>query len=133
MTMEHKIEPVHCTTLDMAAPKVNATPEFLAACDKYFYNFAKPIVQQEGEKALLCFHCGEALTGLMSMILGSGGFEWGIVHGEGRCAGCHWPARANHYAKKEDGTELFTLTGFVLCYHPDNVEMKTIKRKAKGE
>lgn len=131
---KHAHEPAYCT-LELAGVKATlkegATPEqveeskaWIAEADAYFAHFVAPIVEQRDGKpdtlGELCFHCGEYLTGMGAALLGSGGFRWGLAHGEGACA-CGWPARAHHFAKRDDGSELFTLRGRVLSYHPDFV------------
>lgn len=50
--------------------------------DKYFRDFV------DGED---CLSCGRTLGGLF------GSFTWTMVHGEGRCSNCDYPARALHY------------------------------------
>src|SRR5690606_20771728 len=73
--------------------------DVVAALDAYFAPFAQPVFDEnrESEKPMLCLKCGEPLTGLLASMFGRGGFEWGIAHGEGHCAGCRWPARGHHY------------------------------------
>jgi hypothetical protein len=40
-----------------------------------------------------CIGCGENLGGsLTDQLLTLGGFEWGLVHGQGHCRNCGWPA-----------------------------------------
>lgn len=118
--IDHKHTPEHCTLADMATMKGEPpTPTFITDCENYFHQFVKP-VREAKDQSPICFHCGEHLTGVMAM-LGRGGFEWGITHGEGHCAGCKWPARAHHFAKNAMGEDLFTLRNFVLSYHPDFV------------
>lgn len=120
----HVHEPVPCRLSDLAAyePKEGATPEELekgletiAKIDGYLSNFAKPIVDED---QTLCFHCGEPLSGAL---VWAGGFRWGLVHGEGNCGGCGWPARGHHRPLKEDGTPLFTIENFPLQYLPMHV------------
>ena len=97
---------------------------FIADADAYLKNFAATVM--DGERGTVCFHCGEALTGMMATFLAKGGgFQWGIAHGEGFCGNCHWPARGHHFAKRPDGSDLFTLRNFVLSYHPDCVKPRT--------
>ena len=81
--------------------------------EEYLSHFAKP--DDEGH----CLKCGTVQGGLMAAILG--GFTYGLVHGEGYCSKCHWPARANHYFKDADGKEIGYMT-VILQYHPDFVE-----------
>jgi hypothetical protein len=94
----------------------------LDALDAYFAPFAQPLM--DGRKIKdnhPCLKCGKPLTGLASMFLG-GGFAWGIAHGEGHCSACHWPARAHHFIKADDGSNFATIRHFVLQYHPDFVK-----------
>ena len=58
-----------------------------------------------------CILCGKQLGGLM------GTFTWGLVHGEGFCGNCKWPARGKHIIADTDGSELGTLN-MILQYHP---------------
>lgn len=60
-----------------------------------------------------CVLCGAQLGGLM------GTFTWLITHGEGQCGKCQWPARAIHYIKDTDDTEIFTTAPrWILQYRP---------------
>jgi hypothetical protein len=103
---------------------VKDSPEIVKVLDDYFSCFAKPKTKEDREE-FLCLKCDRPLTGFRSL-LGDCGFRWGLVHGEGFCQNCHWPARAHHYLKKEDGTEIGSITNLVLQYHPDYViERKT--------
>lgn len=103
-------------------------PEILAALDSYFATFAQPelVVGDDGEKTCgnrPCIECGEPLAGgLLGFLTSEGGFEWGLVHGEGHCRKCRWPARAHHFVKDEQGEEILSLTNVVLQYHPDHVK-----------
>lgn len=119
---QHEHAPERCPLAEIATPKEGADPKFIADCEEYFSHFVKPVRGHGG--AMRCFHCGEYLTGFESMLLGKGGFEWGIALGEGHCANCRWPARGHHFAKAADGSELFTLRNFVLQYHPDFVSKR---------
>lgn len=127
---DHAHQAVQCKVADIVTVSVkDDTPEarqhydeFVAGADKYLSVFAKPIEwDQAGSsgKEVACLHCGEPLTGLMNSLLGRGGFEWGLAHGEGHCRGCGWPARAYHFAKYENGDEVFTIRGLILQYLPD--------------
>ena len=76
------------------------------ALDEYFAPFAA-IPEGTG---CPCIKCGAPLGGFLGM------FEWGIVHGEGRCSRCKWPARAYHFnAGPIERLEL------ILQYHPSVV------------
>lgn len=94
-----------------------------AALDAYFTGFAKPV---EGGK---CISCGSVQGGLMAAVLG-GGFEYGIAHGEGRCSGCNWPGRANHYIKTPDGHQ-FLRFNTILQYHSDSLQIPPARKTAK--
>jgi len=115
-------------TLIKAAPET--PPETITALDKYFEPFAQPALKMVNDKPDLgdqpCLKCDEPQTGLLASMFGKGGFTWGLAHGEGHCRNCHWPARAYHFIKHEDGSDLCTLRGVILQYHPDYVtERKT--------
>ena len=57
--------------------------------------------------------CGRPLGGIL------GSFTWGIIHGEGACSRCGFPARAFH---EIDLGDLGTLTlNLVLAYAPELV------------
>lgn len=58
--------------------------------------------------------CGSWLGGIL------GTFDWGITHGEGRCAACGHPCRAYHRVVAEGWGELDLPLG-ALPYHPDDV------------
>lgn len=118
----------HAKALDFfsATPKEGASEsdvqDFIRDADAYFDTFAAPEKDKHGE--LICLKCGEQLTGFHAMLLGKGGFEWGLAHGEGHCRNCGWPARAYHSAKKATGEDLFTVRNLILQYHPDFVETR---------
>lgn len=89
------------------------TAEEKAPLDEYLEHFAVP--------ANHCAKCGKKLIGSMvDQLIGSSTFEWGLVHGEGRCKGCGWPARAYHFPK---GTILERFE-CALSLHPDYVTEK---------
>lgn len=99
----------------------------LKALDKYFNQFvAVPLKASEtGGKpetlAQKCVGCGETLTGFEAMF-GRGGFQWGIIHGQGHCAKCKWPAFGHHFIKDDEGNDVVTLHNLVLQVHPDFVD-----------
>jgi hypothetical protein len=112
---------------------INAKPETpqetIDALDKYFGVFAQPNMEQRDGVNILgdqpCLKCDEPLAGgLAEYFLSKGGFEWGLVHGEGHCRGCHWPARAHHFIKDADGKDVVTLRNVILQYHPDYVSVR---------
>lgn len=84
------------------------TDEELARWDDYFAKFAK---LTEGT----CLCCGKSLRCAFGMGL-FGGFEWGMVHGEGHCAYCRYPMRGHHIV---DG--LGTIRNLFLPYHPSGL------------
>lgn len=124
----HAHQPVACRVEDLLQyrPKDDATEAeleeglaFIAELGKYLSSFAAPV--KSGED-VLCFHCGTPLYGsLLTQLTSPGGFRWGLVHGEGNCAKCGWPARAHHYPKREDRSDLIQLRDFPLQYMPEFV------------
>lgn len=123
---EHKHKATVCTSSILKVSTREDTEEartqmreFCEDADKYLSVFAEPVKDDRGN--IVCLKCGEELTGLIASFLGRGGFEWGLVHGEGYCRCCKWPGRGMHYPKGRDGKELFTLRNFVLQYHPSHV------------
>ena len=60
-----------------------------------------------------CLNCRRILVGFL---LGS--FTWGIIHGEGMCSYCGWPARAYHYYEVNGERQRFEA---VLQYHPEQL------------
>ena len=74
----------------------------------YLKRFAKPSNIDRS-----CIGCGEFM----------GGFEWGLVHGNGFCRVCGWPATLNHFIKVRHGNGLTTIHGVLLQTHPDHVSI----------
>lgn len=112
--------------------KDDADPAFVSALDSYFECFAQPKMKigEDGRGDIgdqPCIKCEKPLLCLMSMVLG-GGFTWGIVHGEGFCRECKWPARAHHFIKDAEGKDVITIRNVILQYHPDFVSER--KRKS---
>jgi len=121
--MEIKQPVAHLDWRDLISAKDDTPAETIKALDAYFAPFAcRPA--DEGQP---CLECGKPLVGLAALLLG-GGFEWGLIHGEGHCANCKWPARAHHFIKDEAGDDVMTIRNFVLQYHPD-----VVSRRRKGE
>jgi hypothetical protein len=90
--------------------------DVVAALDAYLAPFVKPNDDR-------CVMCGSELSGIF------GSFMWGIVHGEGECSHCRYPARAYHYVKIDvDGEPAEFRTSFVLQYHPS--ELSTPEERA---
>jgi len=106
----------HCRVDEVFAEhKGDGVVAYLA---EYLKPFATPILREkEHSTEFLCLNCGSSLNGFLL-----GTFQWGIVHGEGFCSKCHWPARLYHYLKLPDGTEGRIV--FMLQYHPDFVKRK---------
>lgn len=91
--------------------EVELSPDHAAELDRYFRTFI--MLKPDGG----CVACNTVQGGFAAAILG-GGFTWGLVHGEGRCGTCGYPARAVHY--KVGPIERLTV---ILQYHPDEVEV----------
>lgn len=115
-------------TVMTASPDMPA--KSIVALDNYFKQFvaltikpgtddAKPEIEPQR-----CVQCDEPLTGFQALILGRGGFEWGLAHGHGHCRACKWPCVAHHFIKDEDGEHVCTLHNVILQIHPDLVESK---------
>lgn len=82
------------------------TPEESKQLNDYLAVFLPP------NKDLKCVNCDRQQGGMF------GCFTYGIAHGEGYCAECGYPGRANHYPK-EGPVESFV---FILKYHPEEIE-----------
>lgn len=80
----------------------------LARWDAYLAQFAKLT-----DAACIC--CGNRLSCALGMGL-FGGFEWGLVHGEGHCAYCRYPMRGHHRVN-----DLGTIRNLLLPYHPSTL------------
>lgn len=99
-----------------------------AILDAYFEPFAMPpmTMTESGRPSVgkhPCLKCGCPLHAeLTDQLFGYGGFEWGLVHGEGRCVKCRWPARKYHFIKGPGGEE--QRIDFILQYHPDCVTQR---------
>lgn len=124
------------TIADTASPEERAKAEaFLAEVNEYLAGFVKPVILGEGENRYqVCFHCGWTVSKGFHSLLGMprhAAFEWGLVHGEGHCSNCHYPARAYHRPKGKDGEELFSLTGMFLQYMPDAEKEAEARREAE--
>ena len=91
----------------------------IQALDEYLAAFAKPVRSATGGEIIGrhdCLNCSGRLDGFI------GTFQWGIVHGEGKCIKCGWPARAYHRPKL-DGEEIFDgPLQRILQYHPDFIK-----------
>lgn len=89
-----------------------AANEELVRWDSYFAKFGKLTDAK-------CLCCGTPLSCGLGMGL-FGGFEWGLTHGEGHCAHCHYPMRGHH---RVDG--LGTIQNLFLPYHPSELSFAT--------
>lgn len=115
---EHAYPTVQCTWEALFSPKEGAepVPELLEDINAYLEPFAAPILL-DGKN--MCPHCGHAFNGsITDHLFGSGGFEWGLAHGEGHCRCCRWPARLYHFVKDRHGEDLMTFRHLVLAYRP---------------
>jgi hypothetical protein len=83
--------------------------------ENYFAGFC-PISTEENI-GFPCPACGVYLGGLF------GSFKYGIQHGWGFCGTCLWPCVMHHYLKDEDGSQLLSLTNFLLALHPSKVDI----------
>lgn len=81
--------------------------------DKYFSHFvADP-------NKIGCICCGLRQGGNpVEYALGLAHFKWGIIHGEGNCDNCGYPARGIHY-----NVGPFERLELILQYHPDDVKL----------
>lgn len=124
---EHWCEPRTCAISDLFKYETDSESgqQYIAEVSNYLHHFVAPEWRKTSpgseQLVMVCFHCGEQLTGMFAGLLGPGGFQWGLTHGEGTCTSCGWPARAMHYAKNSVGEELFSLRNYVLQYHPEEV------------
>lgn len=109
----------HCTGRDMLKAGDGGDPaeaeRLMKIADDYFHAFLAP-----GQSPRKCVCCGGVLTGLF------GSFMWGLMHGEGQCSECGYPARAIHTIDS-----IGKISGFVLQYHPDDLEFPK-EQKAEG-
>jgi hypothetical protein len=97
------------TKIDPADSEID---QDLARWDAYLAQFAKL-----SESKCLC--CGNRLSCRLGMGL-FGGFEWGLAHGEGHCAYCHYPMRGHH---RVEG--LGTIRNLFLAYHPSTITFRS--------
>ena len=82
--------------------------EELARWDAYLAQFAK-LTDAE------CLCCGTSLRCPLGVGV-FGGFEWGLVHGEGRCSTCGYPMRGHHEVEG-----LGSIRNLFLPYHPSTI------------
>jgi hypothetical protein len=111
--VELRVSTPHATVEDIGT--AGGAPEALEDLAVYLNHYAKPKPKKEG-------WFGEAPPCLVCDAVNS--FEWGLVHGEGRCAECGWPATLYHFIKDRNGNDLATIRGVLLQYHPDSIEIR---------
>ena len=80
----------------------------LARLEAYLTQFAKLTDAK-------CLCCGTSLLCPFGMGV-FGGFEWGLVHGEGRCSTCGYPMRGHH---RVEGFGV--IRNLFLPYHPSTI------------
>jgi hypothetical protein len=88
--------------IEAAGPEAD---DELAQWDTYFAQFAKMTDAK-------CVCCGNTLSCWLGMGF-FGGFEWGMVHGDGHCAYCRYPMRGHHHVDN-----LGSIRNLFLPYHP---------------
>ena len=126
-----RAEKTHLDWRVLIKPSEDTPTEWIETLDKYFQVFATPdyIVDDDGITVLgarPCLRCQDPLVpSLIEQLLKRTGFTWGLVHGEGYCANCGWPARAHHYVKTPSGETICVLQHLPLQYHPDGIELRT--------
>lgn len=94
------------------APDREQAEKYLTILAEYLKDFVPP-----GD----CICCGSRLGAkdVMDSIVSAPTFRWGLVHGEGECSKCGYPARAMHYiGKTETAPEIMVLRNYILQYHP---------------
>jgi len=82
------------------------------ALGAYFAHFVKP-------GPCICCSSRQGSKDVVDAFLGGGKFRWGMVHGEGNCTECGWPARAYH---RDVGPIEFVQ--MILQYHPDELSVR---------
>lgn len=133
--MNDKIEVSRLDWRTLFKPAADTPADTMKVLDTYFACFAQPpfTIGEDGKNDIgdhPCLKCGKPLAGGLMNLVKGGGFTWGLVHGEGHCAACHWPARCYHFIKDADGKDLLTIRNVILQYHPDFVTEKKRKRTA---
>lgn len=128
--MEKTVQKLNWRTFMSA--KDETPEETIRALTTHFEHYVQPTWKKAEDGGVTfadgqpCVSCGKDFNpDLAGFLLNGGGFEWGLVHGEGRCSNCGWPATGHHFVKDENGDEVMTLRNFVLQYHPDFVEKKS--------
>ena len=119
-------------TCDIGMTLHNDCPAPLkTAIENYVATFAKP-PEVEAPDGLAfeghdCLKCGRPQCGL------TGYFRWGIVHGEGNCTECGWPARAYHEIVDPDGGKPLARFSRILQYHPSVVVERSAAAREAAE
>lgn len=115
---ELKATTAHCVWSDLFTKADDAPPpELLTTIDAYLSRFVKYAPKCP------CVNCGNNQSdGLITALMG--GFTWGLIHGEGHCEFCGWPARAYHVIPAPDGGEPIAKFNLVLQYHPEALKAK---------
>lgn len=107
----------HCDWRAFLTASDETPAEVIEALDEHFRPYAA--------LGSLCPGCGSKVFGggdLIDVLMTT--FRWGIVHGEGHCCNCGWPATLYHFIKGSDGKEIATLRNVGLVYHPDFVAQR---------
>jgi hypothetical protein len=94
-----------------ASEEEAALDQELVRWDAYLATFAK---LTDGK----CLCCGTSLRCPLGMGI-FGGFEWGMVHGEGHCSHCGYPMRGHHRVK-----DLGKIDNLFLPYHPSELSFE---------
>lgn len=105
----------HATISDIGEVGAKATPEQIEDLTAYLHFYAPPKPVKDGwlEPGPPCLVCDQV-----------GSFVWGIQHGEGHCINCRWPGTLYHFVKDRNGSELVTIRGLLLQYHPEFISVK---------
>ncbi|TAL42611.1 MAG: hypothetical protein EPN91_07905 [Salinibacterium sp.] len=92
------------------------TPEEIATAEQCLVDWDAYLAGFAAITDALCICCGKSLAAFaldaLSLTIG-GGFEWGMVHGEGYCRYCKYPMRGHHRVK-----DLGAIHNLFLPYHP---------------
>lgn len=133
MLSQKEIEDLRLRTKEATAEDIGAEwkgeadPDVVEDLAAYLSNFAARKRDTDGalSKGNPCIVCDMPLQGdLMQQLIGDGGFIWGLVHGQGHCRKCHWPATAYHFVKDRHGKEMITFRHVVLQVHPKHIEVR---------
>jgi hypothetical protein len=112
----------HATVESIATVNDGADAQLVEDLAAYQHHFAAP---PQGEDHP-CLRCEKPLKrSLVSQLMGQeGGFEWGLVHGQGHCRNCGWPATLYHFIRDRNGNDLLTIRNLLLQQHPDDIELR---------